>query len=199
LTFTDGVPAAAWRHVGARDGFEIVFIRHARRGWRLDGHTVGVDAGVPWALRYRIAVDHRWRTRAADVIATADGVARRTSLRRDASAGWLVDGSSAPHLDGCVDVDLEVSVCTNTIAVRRMQLRPGEASDAPAAYVRADGHTVERLDQTYRRCDDDAPVNRYDYAASRFDFNCCLEYDDAGLILNYPGLATRVPLSEFSR
>ena len=36
-------------------------------------------------------------------------------------------------LDGCIDVDLKSSCCTNTIPVHRLQLGVGQSADAPAA------------------------------------------------------------------
>ncbi len=49
------------------------------------------------------------------------------------------------------------------------------------------GRRVERLDQTYRRLDD----RRYDYTSEGGDFRAVLDYDAAGLIVNYPGIAVR--------
>ena len=106
---------------------------------------------------------------------------------------WLVDGRPAPGLDGCADVDLEASACTNTVPVHRLRLAAGAQAAAPAAYVRAVDLAVERLDQTYRRAPDtaagDEPV--FDYAAPRFDVACRLAYDRSGLVVDYPGLAVR--------
>jgi hypothetical protein len=34
--------------------------------------------------------------------------------------------------------------------------------------------------------------DQYDYAAPIFDFECRLVYDNAGLVLDYPGIAQRV-------
>ncbi len=50
---------------------------------------------------------------------------------------------------------------------------------------------VERLEQRYVRLDNDGAFERYHYAASGFDFECELSYDQFGLVLDYPGIATR--------
>jgi uncharacterized protein len=98
-----------------------------------------------------------------------------------------VDGASAPHLDGCLDVDLESSAVTNTLPVHRLDLRPGERGASPAAWVRATDLAVERLDQDYL-----SVGNRdFYYAAPSEDFTARLVYDDAGLVLEYPGIAVR--------
>jgi hypothetical protein len=53
------------------------------------------------------------------------------------------------------------------------------------------GLAVQRLEQTYLRTAGDFTRQRYDYAAPAFDFTCSLVYDESGLVLDYPGIATR--------
>ena len=81
---------------------------------------------------------------------------------------------------------------TNALPVRRMGLAPGVGAAAPAAYVRAVGLAVERLEQTYLRAPDEATRHSsYDYTAPAFGFACRIAYDESGLVLNYPGIAVR--------
>ena len=174
---------AAWRFVEAVDGFEVLY---ARPGL-LRGHTSAVEGGRAYAVRYEIVLDEGWRTREARVWNdTLDGP-RETVLRSDGEGSWTVDGAPAPVLDGLLDVDLEASACTNTLPVHRFELPPGEAIEAPAAYVRALDLSVTRLEQTYRRLDD----RRYDYTSEGGGFQAVLAYDEAGLIVDYPGIAVR--------
>jgi hypothetical protein len=95
--------------------------------------------------------------------------------------------SPRARLDGCLDVDLESSALTNAFPVHRLGLDVGERADTPAAYVRALDLSVERLEQSYVRLDDDdGGRRRYHYAAPGFAFECELTYDDSGLVLDYP-------------
>jgi uncharacterized protein len=112
-------------------------------------------------------------------------------LEHDGAGAWRIDGAAAPHLDGCLDVDLEASAFTNAFPVHRLGLAIGEGAEAPAAYVRALDLRVERLEQHYARVEDDGSRERYDYAAPRFDYADRLVYDEHGLVLDYPGLALR--------
>lgn len=173
---------AAWRFVEAVHGFEVVYAEPGR----LRGHTSAVEDGQPYAVRYEITLDQRWRTREARVASDTVAGPRETVLISDGEGRWRVDGEPAPHLDGLIDVDLEASACTNTLPIHRLALPPREVIEAPAAYVRALDLSVSRLDQTYRRLDD----QRYAYT-SEADFRAVLEYDAAGLIVDYPGIATR--------
>jgi len=191
VTFGDLPPSAAWRHTGAREGFEAVFLRTGRGGYRIDGHTAAVEDDRVWAVRYVIDLDEHWRTRSARAWGQSPGVQAEVRLTVDGGR-WHVNGSVVPHLDGCVDVDLESSVCTNTIPVHRLGLRVGQSSQVPAVYVRALDLGVERLDQEYARVDGGRRRHAYDYRSPMFDFECRLVYDDAGLPVEYPGLATRM-------
>jgi uncharacterized protein len=182
---------AAWRHRDVRDGFEVVYFEPRSDGLRVEGHTAAVEEGEPFAVRYAIELDQRWHTRSAQVSGRSSRGTQTVRLETDGRGSWLVDGSAAPHLDGCLDVDLESSSLTNAFPVNRLALVPGDQADAPAAYVRALDLAVERLEQRYVRIDDGTDRQRYDYTSPAFDFRCELVYDAAGLVIDYPGIATR--------
>jgi hypothetical protein len=57
--------------------------------------------------------------------------------------------------------------------------------------VRARDLGVERLEQEYLRVPDEEGHQRFDYAAPVFGFAARLVYDEAGLVLDYPGIALR--------
>lgn len=183
--------AAAWQHRDARQGFEVVYFRTAGDGYRIDGCTTAVEDGEPWVVEYVIEVDATWVTRGARVIARWPAGTRRIEVEADGRGRWRVDGVHAPHLDGCLDLDLESSSMTNAFPVRRMAMAVADKASAPAAYVRALDLSVERLEQEYVRVADDGVTQRYDYSAPAFEFSCRLVYDLAGLALDYPGIAVR--------
>ena len=185
-------PFAAWRHRDARDGFEVVFFFAGGDGLRVEGHTVAVEDGQPFSVAYAIELDDRWNTRSARVCGESSDGRRTIVLDTDGRGRWTVGGVAAAHLDGCLDVDLESSALTNAFPIHRLALGPGEAADAPAAYVRALDLDVRRLEQRYVRIDQGVDRPTYDYTSSTFDFRCELAYDEAGLVLEYPGIATRV-------
>ena len=132
------VPAvAAWRHLDAREGFEVLFPRREHDGYRFEGHATAVEGGVTWSVSYEIRVDSDWVTREAHVWSRSVAGERELRLEGDVSGRWTIDGRSAPELDGLLDVDLEASAFTNAFPVKRLILGVGEEADAPAVYVRA--------------------------------------------------------------
>ena len=176
-------PFAAWRHLGSREGFEVVFC-----GERcVCGHVAGMEAGELYGVRYEIVLDERWHTRRARVWGRSRAGAYAVGLESDGEGHWTVDGVGRPELDGLYDVDLEASSLTNAFPVRRLALGVGEAADAPAVYVRSLDGTVERLEQRYECIGE----RRYGYRAPAFDTRCEIVYDEFGLVLDYPEVAVR--------
>lgn len=184
-------PLAAWRHLDARDGFEVV-VPSARSGGGvvLTGRTTALEDGLAWHIGYRIEVDDRWRTRRAEISAWWPHGEGTVLLEADGEGRWSVDGAARPDLDGVIDVDLECSACTNTFPLHRLDLATPQPG--PAAYVNAPDLSVMRLEQTYgpaRPGPDGTTLVGYDCA--HFTTTCDLTTDAAGLVLDYPGLAVR--------
>lgn len=183
---------AAWRHVVAHEGFEVVFPRREADGYLFDGHATGIEEGIPWGFRYEVRLDGTWATREARVRSRSVTGEHELRLEGDGSGSWTTDGRPAPELDGLVDVDLEGSAFTNALPVHRLRLAEGEGSEAPAVYVRAPDLRVERLEQHYARLPDDDAGTRFDYHSPAFGFRAVLVYDESGLVVDYPGIAVRV-------
>jgi hypothetical protein len=64
--------------------------------------------------------------------------------------------------------------------------------DAPAAYLRAPSLTIERLEQRYLRLSSDDDAFAFEYRSPRFGVECELRFAVDGLVIDYPGIATRV-------
>jgi uncharacterized protein len=184
--------AAAWRHLGSREGFEVLFPRREANGHRFEGQATGIESSAAWTVHYALSVDARWLTRAARITGLSASGEHGLTLEGDGAGAWRLDGEPAPALDGCLEVDLEASAFTNAIPVRRLALDVGESAEAPAAWVRIPDLRVERLEQTYTRLEDDAGHARYDYSAPELGFKTVIVYDETGLVLDYPGIAARV-------
>lgn len=182
----------AWRHVAARDGFEVAFVRIEERAVSVRGHTAAVECGKAWTIHYDIELDDRWRTRSAYVTSESANGLESAAVVADGDGRWIVNGRHVPGLDGTLDLDLESSALTNAFPVRRLALDVGERAEAPAAYVRAGDLRVERLEQSYLCARRDGACSHYAYAAPAFDVRTELTYDEGSFVLDYPGLAVRM-------
>lgn len=191
MSFGPVPKAAAWQHRDARTGFEVVYLEPLSNGYQIEGCTTAIEDGQPWMVSYAIELDANWATQQARITGQSAAGTRHTVLETAGGGRWRVDGNAASHLDGCLDVDLESSAMTNALPVHRMGLQPGAKASVAAAYVRAGGLGVERLEQEYLRIADENSHQRYDYTAAAFQFTARLVYDESGLVLEYPGIAVR--------
>jgi hypothetical protein len=162
-------------------GAEICTLRESDSGWGLSGTVLTVFAGVPAEIDYRITCDKEWKTRAVHVTERLGAANRELHLMSDGAGRWHADGDYVPALDASIDVDLEVTPATNTLPIRRLQLKVGGTSDIQAAWVRFPELTVEASSQRYTRL----AKQRYQYESRAGLFTAVLDVDELGLAYLY--------------
>ena len=169
--------AVLWR--GEDGSLERCSLVESRAGARLAGTVLLADGGTAYEVRYAVDAETSWRTRRAEV-RVSDGPS--LSLEADGRGHWSRDGRRLSELDGCIDVDLEFTPATNTLAVRRLRLAPGAGADLRAAWVRFPALTVEPNEQRYERLEGAG----YRYLSG--DFRADLELAADGLVTRYGSL-----------
>ena len=187
--------AAAWRHLDARDGFEVAFFDVGDDGISVRGHDHGGRGGrgLGGRLRDRArpGLAHPDRGRHA---APAPAAIARPGSSSAPAGRWRVDGVERPDLDGILDVDLGSSSMTNAFPVRRLDLAIGESADgAGGVGARRSTSRWRRSTQSYERLTDEGDGQRfaYDSPAARLRARCSTTTAD-GLVRDYPGIAVRV-------
>ena len=105
-------------------GVERCTLSQGPPGWLLEGDLVRRFKGGPAVISYSIQTDPRWLTKVARVEQVYEGERRSLTVEVKDSR-WHVRGKRDPRLDGCLDIDLEASPVTNTLAIRRTALRVG--------------------------------------------------------------------------
>ena len=113
------------------------------------------------------------------------------AIERDQSGRWTVDRIDRPDLAGCEDIDLSFTPATNLLPVRRLNLVIGESAEVRAAWLRFPKLDVQVLDQVYTRLD----ANRYLYQSADRTFERILTVNQAGFVIDYPGLWTAETIS----
>jgi hypothetical protein len=160
-----------------------------------DGVVVGEEDGIVFRTRYVIRCDPEWRTREM----TVDPLDAREPLhlRSDGKGNWRdASGQSIPKLKGCTDVDLSVTPFTNTLPIRRLDLREGDSSEIVAVYVDIPDMRLETSRQRYTCLERNADGDLYRYEDEGLfrGFTADLPVDANGLVLDYPGIFRRVRL-----
>jgi hypothetical protein len=161
----------------------------------VDGVIIAIFEGEAFRASYQIVCDTAWRVREVRVVASYPTVLH---LHTDSDGHWSnASGEPLPALDGCIDIDFAATPFTNTLPIRRLDLKPGESAEIAVVYIDAPSLEVTPFRQRYTCLESDADGGRYrfealPYAALPDGFSAELSVDADGLVLDYPPLFRRV-------
>lgn len=178
--------AVVWRNLQF-PGSEQFELWRNDAGWVLKGTVIAaLDPSRPMLVEYKIECDELWRTMQVDV-ARRIGTELRSVTLSAHDGRWRGSDGELPAVNGCVDVDLGASPCTNTLPIRRLNIGVGDSENVTAAWIRFPDLTVEALAQTYTRVASD----RYRYESAT-GFSAEISVDEDGVVMLYPGGWERV-------
>ncbi|WBU38411.1 putative glycolipid-binding domain-containing protein [Homoserinibacter sp. YIM 151385] len=153
----------------------------------LEVRASSVIQGGEGAIRYELVLGADWTTRSLELESTAGGTLHVSS---DGQGGWEVDGQTRPDLAEAVDLDLAATPFTNTLPIQRLggALAEGEQLELVVAWVDPSSLELHPDRQVYTRLG----PQRWRFASPDSGFERDLEVDEHGLVLDYPGLFTRI-------
>jgi hypothetical protein len=171
-------------------GCEHLRLETGRDGASADSVILLCRDGAALRCRYRLDTDPGWRLRALtlELLDREEGdTPTRVELEADGAGKWRVDGAAEPALDGCLDVDVQVTPLTNTLPIRRLGLAEGESADIRVAYVPVPGLDPRPAEQRYTCLKPLGPDGgRYLYEGLFRGFAAELAVDSDGLVIDYP-------------
>jgi uncharacterized protein len=176
-------------------GLEHLVLNADAQGAVIESVVAGERDGDAFGLVYRIECDTRWHvTRLALRMTGGEALDLRCRAgangQSHALCGWIdADGAPLRAFDGCIDVDLTATPFTNTLPIRRLQLEPGERHVIRVLYVDVPSLQMSAVEQAYTCIE---PYRRYRYEGLDTGFSAEITVDTDGLVLDYPGLFTRV-------
>lgn len=159
-----------------------------------DGLIIGISDNVPFRVHYKIRCNSAWKVERVEINLLGDS-SEDIKLHADAKGHWTDDaGDPVPLLNGCVDADISASAFTNTIAIQRLGLKPGESSSLLAAYIPVPQMEVKLGKQRYTCLQHSLEGGLYKYEDEGLfpGFTADLPVDADGLVIDYPGLFRRV-------
>jgi hypothetical protein len=181
-----------------------------RRGLIARGTALAVDP-IPYTCRYELVVDQGWESNRLEVTVEGGGWLRTLRLER-AAGRWRATTGEQGDLDAALeaagkvaaglpgteeperleparDVDLGGSPLTNTLPIRRLDLRnstPDAERRVVVAWVLLPSLQVVASEQSY------TPLggNRIRFRSGTFTADLTVDAD--GYVMSYPGLAKRL-------
>ena len=134
---------------------------------------------------YEVNLGLDWVTKSVTLQRT-DNVT--TTLSGDGKGNWSDAHGRRPDLDGCIDIDFEMTPFTNTLPIRRTPLGVGETRRFRMAYIPADTLEPFADEQIYTRLSED--IYRFEEADGSFTADITVDAD--GFVVHYPQLFERI-------
>lgn len=170
------------------------------------GTQFGADP-LPYRVDYELETGAHWVTRRLHVDAAGDGWRRSLELLSDKAGHWTCSTSADGDVDlptpggnlaavtGALDCDLAHSPLTNLMPVRRHDLhRQAGTVDFLMAWVSLPDLAVHASPQRYQALGSDESGAQVRYLSTDSNFVADLQLDADGLVIHYPGIATRAEL-----
>lgn len=154
-------------------------------GIHADGLAVGEIESNAYRIHYQINCDVDWNVMGLKI---EDLLSDRVlALSRTAENRWNdADGTMLDALEGCIDVDLMFTPFTNSLPIRRLNLKLGEARELAVVYVGLPGLHVSRFRQRYTCLASGDNGGTYRYQSLESGFTAELKVDADGLVVDYP-------------
>lgn len=192
----------------ANYGVEFALVDLGADRLRADGFAIGFEP-EPYRLEYTIETVSRFVTSSVVVAASGDGWARRLELSRGTGGAWVAraehqgtadlppPGGDTSALAGALDTDLGLSPLFNTMPVLRHRLHDGGGpADFLMAWISVPDLSVHPSPQRYRHLERRGTgerLVRFESAGEGAEFVEDIVFDADGLVIDYPGIGTRVP------
>jgi hypothetical protein len=154
--------------------------------------------GAAFTSSYRLLVDEQGVLSRLSVTSATEQRERILTLNRTEDGYWLLDtgigsGGSRAEYDGAADIDLAYSPLFSALPIRRLRLHhePGDYEMA-MVFVELPTLAVRQVSQRYRTVSTLDPSGRAVISFSSDGFEAELVVDANGIVVDYPGFATRL-------
>ncbi|MGF1609408.1 MAG: putative glycolipid-binding domain-containing protein [Kiloniellales bacterium] len=177
-------------------GLEHLHLKVTADGAEALGLILRMRGDQHFRCRYELETDPDWRVRQltfAVMPAGGGGPPARIELESDGQGSWRANGEPQPELEGCLDLDIQVTPFTNTLPVRRLGLEQDESAQLRVVYLALPELKPRPVEQRYTCL---APIGKqgglYRYEGLFRDFTAELPVDGDGLVMDYPETFRRV-------
>ena len=174
-----------WRQLVGIGAEHLILDTHD--GVHADGMAVGEIENMAYRIRYEVDCDARWNVEQLLVENLLD---RRTlTVARLRNDRWSDgEGHELEALHGCTDVDLMITPFTNTLPIRRLNLKVGQAREIAVVYVDVPELSAVKFEQRYTCLALDKDGGVYRYESLKSGFTADLRVDTDRLVVDYPNI-----------
>lgn len=201
-----GATAVTWSK-NAPFGAEYVEVTFGTDALSADGVAIGSEP-LPYRLDYTLRTVSEFVTTEVDVRSRGEGWERRLVLARSTAGDWTAEttsrgdpslpppGGDTASFGGALDPDLGLSPLFNSMPVLRHRLHEGGvADDFLMVWISVPDLSIHSSPQRYtfrERLADGNRLVRFQSFGEGVDFAADVVFDSQGLVVDYPGIATRI-------
>jgi uncharacterized protein len=157
-----------------------------------DGIVLGLENDSAFRIRYQIRCDSNWQVREVTVTSLAEPE-QTIHLTADGLGNWMNEsGETLTEFAGCLDVDITATPFTNTLPLRRLPLKQGEATEIKVVYISIPEMLLSVELQRYTCLEASDGGGRYRFESLDGDFSAIITVDSDKLVEDYPELFKRV-------
>ena len=114
-------------------------------------------------------------------------------LTSDGLGNWTNEsGAAISEFEDYSDVDISVTPFTNTLPIRRLNLKHGESSELKVVYVTVPEMQLSVERQRYSFVEQNEAGSKYKFESLDGEFTAIISVDADGLVEDYPNLFKRV-------
>ena len=192
-------------------GAEFANVRVDRDRLCADGVAIG-STPVPYRLDYTLVTGADFVATEVEVTAWGDGWRRGLTLTHSSSDGWTAatqsvgdpplgpPGGDVGHFSDALDPDLGLSPVFNTMPVLRHRIHEGgSAGDFAMVWISVPDLGLRRSAQRYTFVEESTEGRLVRFEAIDADFVADVVFDERGLVVDYPGIARRIPTPTISK
>lgn len=161
-----------------------------------DGERIRVQGIIrgkspDFTVQYKISLTPEWVFRDVEIQSKdADDKGKQIFIASDGNGKWTdYKNQRIEGLAEAVDIDFILTPLTNSLPIKRLHLGRGESADITVAHISFPDLNVKPDQQRYT-CIEPGRVYRFDSLTS--DFTQDIEFDENGLVSNYPQMFKRV-------
>jgi hypothetical protein len=179
----------------ADTGLEHFCLRRDNEQITADGIVIGVEENIAFRIRYQIHCDLSWNVRKV-IVKSLEENDQTLSFVSDGLGNWTNEsGNLISELDGCLDVDITATPFTNTLPIRRLNLRSGQSAEIKVVYFRIPEMQVNVEPQRYTCLETASTGGKYKFESLNDGFTAVITVDADGFVEDYPELFKRVWMS----
>lgn len=172
-----------WRRMDV-EGHDACRFEAAEGLYRISGHAVYLEDGVPASLSYQLLCDSDFSSHSAYVSGWVGSSVVEARIERSSDGQWMLNQTEIAGLDSLLDIDLGFTPATNLSQIRRVFSGTQLEASIPVVWFDLSEERLVEVAQSYRRIGE----RSFSYSSSAFAYAATIEVNESGFILEYPEL-----------